>query len=258
VVAVAAANGSAQGSGGRSQRGQGSSDGRRPSIGIGGRRTWIQVPLSWPIVLVMVLAAVARWAIRWRFELALLAGAAVVAGVLSSEVGWHLAVLLLVWLVVAALAHPRVRGVLIAHTWCMVSRHRVRTALGQAGVSSREGRLPYVIRVRRTPVGTRVTVWMRAGTAMEQFGDDASLRIGVVRAACWAREVRLERHPRWSHLVTLHLVRHDSLAPSVSVRSELVDLLNAARGAEQTPPAQPAQPVVVPVHVPSQATGRNS
>lgn len=200
--------------------------GPRPVVGIGGRRSWIEVRLSWPIVTVMVAAALLRWAIRWRVELTTIAVAAIAGRWLAQHVGgWrHVGYLTGVVLVVL-LVWPAGRRWLTAHAWCVLTRHRVRVALGQAGVSSVEGRLPYVIRTRPTPVGTRVTVWMRAGTAIEQLGEDDSVRLGIVRAACWAREVRLQRHPRWSHLVQLHLVRHDSLAPSVAVASVLPRLV---------------------------------
>jgi len=48
------------------------------------------------------------------------------------------------------------RRFLIGHAWCVVIRHRIRTALGQAGVTSREGRLPLVAVSTRT--GPTVTV----------------------------------------------------------------------------------------------------
>jgi hypothetical protein len=180
---------------------------------------------------VMIAAAVTRWAIRWRIELAITAGV-IVAGhwLVPLLGGWcHYALVLLTVLALVAV-WPAGRAWLVAHSWCLLTRHRIRSALGQAGVTSIEGRLPYVVRVRPTPVGTQVTLWMRAGTALEQLGDDDSVRIGIVRAACWAREVRTERSPRWAHLVRLHLVRHDSLAPSVTVTSTLPDLLRAAAG----------------------------
>lgn len=80
--------------------------------------------------------------------------------------------------------------------------------------------------VAPTRVGTRVTVWMRAGTAVEQLGDDDSVKVGIVRAACWAREVRIDRSARWSHLVRLHLVRRDSLAADHLVPSALSGLID--------------------------------
>jgi hypothetical protein len=239
VAGVAAANRSRKATNG----------GHRPTIGFGGRRSWVEVRLSWPIVVLMVAVAIARWMIRMRIELSVLTGLVLTTWWLSSHVGgWRYAVLLLVWVLLVLIGWPAGRNWLVAHAWCMFSRHRVRTALGQAGVASTDGRIPYMLRVRPTPVGTRVTVWMRAGTAVEQLGDDDSVKVGIVRAACWAREVRIERNPRWSHVVTLHLVRHDSLAPSVSVASTLPDLLRAAVGVEQ--------PGVV--RVPTQSTGARS
>jgi hypothetical protein len=138
--------------------------------------------------------------------------------------GW--AGLLVGLVLVVMLATRWGRRFLIGHAWCVLIRHRIRTAFGQAGVTSREGRLPLVMHVAPTRVGTRVTVWMRAGNAVEQLGDEDSVKVGIVRAACWAREVRIDRSERWSHIVRLHLVRRDSLAAEQLVPSALSGLID--------------------------------
>jgi hypothetical protein len=147
--------------------------------------------------------------------------------------GW--AGLLVGLVLVVMLATRWGRRFLIGHAWCVLIRHRIRTAFAQAGVTSREGRLPLVMHVAPTRVGTRVTVWMRAGNAVEQLGDEDSVKVGIVRAACWAREVRIDRSDRWSHIVRLRLVRRDSLAAEQLVPSVLSGLIDrwSTRGHDQ-------------------------
>ena len=110
--------------------------------------------------------------------------------------------------------------------WNVFTRHRIPVALAQAGVTTAEGRVPTVIRTRPTRVGTRVTVWMPPGTALEQLGQDESVRMGIVRTACWAKEVRVEPSPRIPALVSFHLVRRDTLAPAARVPAVLSGLIS--------------------------------
>ena len=40
-------------------------------------------------------------------------------------------------------------------------------------------------------------------------------------AACYAREARVAKSPRWAQLVVVNIVRRDTLAPHVTVASGL-------------------------------------
>jgi hypothetical protein len=249
---VAVAGKSSSGGGGR--RGTGFTSGPRRTVGISGGRTWLQIPLTWPIILVMVATAVLRWMIRVRVELSVIIAGYLAGWWLAGRLGgWRIVGIITLVAVLAVLAWPAGRRWLVrfvvAHTWCVLSRHRIRGALAQAGVSSGEGRIPWVVKVRPTPVGTRVHLWMRTGTAVEQLGDEGSVKVGIIRAACWARDVRIQRNPQWSHLVQLHLVRRDSLAAGVRVSSQLADLLAAATSAVKPASHEPGapEPVLEPV-----------
>ena len=66
-----------------------------------------------------------------------------------------------------------------------------------------------------TKVGERAHVLCRAGICAEDF----EAHIGELRAACYARDARVTRNPRWSHLVTIDIIRRDTLAASQSVPS---------------------------------------
>ena len=59
-------------------------------------------------------------------------------------------------------------------------------------------------------VGERSWLLCRAGICAEDF----EAHIGELRAACGAREARVTRNTRWSQLVTIDIIRRDTLAAS--------------------------------------------
>ena len=61
-----------------------------------------------------------------------------------------------------------------------------------------------------TKVGERAHLLCRAGICAEDF----EAHIGELRAACYAREARVTRNRRWSQLVTIDIIRRDTLAAS--------------------------------------------
>ena len=73
---------------------------------------------------------------------------------------------------------------------------------------TRSGRLPLVLRIAPTEVGERALVWCRAGICVEDFEAHAP----EIAAACLARETRVERSRRWAQIITVHIVRRDTLA----------------------------------------------
>jgi hypothetical protein len=154
---------------------------------------------------------------RWRTELALLA-------VLTAAL-WRLTLLItLTWaaatlagnvLVLAAL--PWTRRFITSRFWCVLARHRLHRLCYEARLHTRSGRLPLVLWIRPTKVGERAHVLCRAGICAEDF----EAHIGELRAACYAREARVTRNRRWSHLVTIDIIRRDTLAAGNSVASPL-------------------------------------
>ena len=60
----------------------------------------------------------------------------------------------------------------------------------------------------------------RAGICAEDF----EAHIGELRAACYARDARVTRNRRWSHLVTIDIIRRDTLAASELIASPLARL----------------------------------
>lgn len=134
-----------------------------------------------------------------------------------------------VWTVV--LAGLLLAGVLVwgrSRRWaavgvgCVVTRYRLRRALVELRLTSRSGRRPVVLWLAPSPVGERVWLCCPVGVSGEDIADETDR----LRAACYAREVRVTRHPRWSALVAVDVVRCDPLASGGLIRTPLVDVLD--------------------------------
>ena len=143
---------------------------------------------------------------HWRYEAALAAG--VLLGVIgigaTLGVGWLIGTMAATAAVLgAALAWPPSRRRLAARAWCVITPHRVRTGCAQAWVQTRDGRLPAVLYTVPADFGERVWLWLRAGLTP---GDLEAAR-DVLRAACWADDVRLVVNDRRSHIVVLEVIR---------------------------------------------------
>src|SRR6266568_3235009 len=83
--------------------------------------------------------------------------------------------------------------------WFMVllARHRIRTALVQLGSRNRSGKLPWLVLWYPTPVGERIWLALVAGMSPEQIEESAD----ALAAACWARQVRVEKNRRMTAFV---------------------------------------------------------
>jgi hypothetical protein len=160
----------------------------------------------------------AAW--RWRTELAILA-------ILAAAL-WRLSICItLIWagLVLAAalglvLGVPQSRRFITQRFWCVLARHRLQRLCYEARLHTRSGRLPLIVWIRPTQVGERAWVLCRAGISAEDFQD----RIGELAAAFYARDARVTRNRRWSHLVTIDIIRRDTLAAGNIISSPLARL----------------------------------
>jgi len=143
---------------------------------------------------------------HWRYEAGLVAG--VLLGTIGIGLtlgpGWLIGTAAAMLAVLAvALACPPSRRRLIARTWCVITPHRVRAGCTQAWIQTRDGRLPAVLYTVPTDYGERVFLWLRAGITA---GDLAAAR-DILRAACWASDVRVVVNDRRSHIVVLEVLR---------------------------------------------------
>ena len=114
-------------------------------------------------------------------------------------------------------AVPHSRRFITRRAWCVLARHRLQRLCYEARLHTRSGRLPLILWTRPTKVGERTWVLCRAGICAEDFED----RIGELRAACYARDARVTRNRRWSHLITIDIIRRDTLAAREIITSPL-------------------------------------
>jgi hypothetical protein len=139
---------------------------------------------------------------RWRYELALLAG---VAAALTALV-WALGI---EWGTVAAsvlagVCSPPWPRPVTARVWCAVTAHRLRCGFVQARIQTRRGRLPVILSTTPAPFGERVRIWCPAGITAEAVKSARD----ILRAACWAADVRVTRDSGQSQRVTVEVIRN--------------------------------------------------
>ena len=102
--------------------------------------------------------------------------------------------------------------------WCVLARHRLQRLCYEARLHTRSGRLP----AHSAGSGPR-----KSGNASGSCAgpgicaEDFEAHLGELRAACYAREGRVTRNRRWSHLITLDIIRHDTLAARELIKSPL-------------------------------------
>ena len=154
---------------------------------------------------------------RWRTELLTLVSIAIVLRWLDTWTNLTWAAVTLGGFAVVVLAVPHSRRFITRRFWCVLARHRLQRLCYEARLHTRSGRLPLILWTRPTKVGERTWVLCRAGICAEDF--DA--HIGELRAACYARDARVTRNRRWSQLVTIDIIRRDTLAASELIASPL-------------------------------------
>ncbi len=162
------------------------------------------VVVSWPVIravwwwlpeLAVIGALVAGWA-----ELAAVTGLVVRLAVLAAFVG------------IPALVAP-VRRYLIAWSWCLVSRHRVRTCFSEFIIANRRGSLPLILGARPTPAGERLWVLLRPGLSLEVIAKN----LEKIAVACWATAVTADlARASNSALVRFDIKRRDPLTGRIA------------------------------------------
>jgi hypothetical protein len=142
---------------------------------------------------------------RWRYELALFIGLPASVIALTRAEGWRWT-LIATGLVAGILStSPGIGWWITAHALCIVTAHRLRTGCAQAWIHTRYGKLPIILLTRPREFGEQVQVWCRAGTSVEDF----EFARDTLRSACWAKDVHVTRSSRYSHIVTIDVVRRE-------------------------------------------------
>jgi hypothetical protein len=149
-------------------------------------------------------APVMLW--RWRYEIAAAMTVATLVIMLVNLLGMQWAIMSLS--AMAGLLSPPWPPGVTARLWCVVTPHRLRSGFVQARIQTRRGKLPVIVRTTPAAFGERVRVWCPAGISAEDFRGARE----TLRAACWARDLRVTRDIQYSHRITLDVIRHDASA----------------------------------------------
>ena len=116
-----------------------------------------------------------------------------------------------------------VRTRINALTWCLVTRHRIRTCFSEFIITNRTGSLPLILWARPTPAGERVWIWLRPGLALDDLLD----RLDKIAVACWATAAVAEAASRSNAaFIRLDIKRRDVLTGTIP--SPLLDMIHAA------------------------------
>jgi hypothetical protein len=219
------------------------------------RKAKIVFHVTWVIVAVLVATVAAS---KWHPILALLAGlaAGLITGAVAGAIvaawpviralwwwapetaiigglifGWvelaeHTTLLYRLASVVVIVGIPAaikpVRTRINALTWCLVTRHRIRTCFSEFIITNRTGSLPLILWARPTPAGERVWIWLRPGLALDDLLD----RLDKIAVACWATAAVAEAaSPGNAALVRVDIKRRDVLTRTVT--NPLLDMIKA-------------------------------
>jgi hypothetical protein len=142
---------------------------------------------------------VLAWELRKDIALGVGVAALFLAVVVTSGVVWAVIGLS----VVAGALSPPWSARMRAFGWLLMTPHRLRAGLYHARIQNRNGKRPVITRITSEPFGERVRLWCPAGIAAE----DIQAQKDVLRAACWASDVRVTRDEQRSHLVTVDVIR---------------------------------------------------
>ncbi|MEU7832671.1 MULTISPECIES: hypothetical protein [unclassified Nonomuraea] len=104
------------------------------------------------------------------------------------------------------------RNWVMAHFWCVASRHRLQKTCLETTMHTRAGRIPLVLWITPTRTGEKALVMTRAGISAAEFEAYAE----EIAAACWARSANVYRHRKWAHLLIVEIVRREELPGAVS------------------------------------------
>jgi hypothetical protein len=144
---------------------------------------------------------------RWRTEAGLVAACGGVITALVQDITVFGASVVVMTTATVLAIIPQSRRYIKGWFWCVVTRHRLQRLCWEVRLHTRAGRLPLILRVRPTEVGERVTLWCRAGVSAEDFEAHSD----EIRTACYAMDARITRNKEHSQLVTIDVMRRDTL-----------------------------------------------
>ncbi|SBT69194.1 hypothetical protein GA0070622_6313 [Micromonospora sediminicola] len=129
-------------------------------------------------------------------------------------------------------ALPASRRTVVAWTWCLIVRHRLRVCFAQFIIANQSGSLPLILWAKPTPVGERVWVYLRPGLSLA----DLEGRLDRIAVACHASTALIERASDGNAAyLRFDIKRRDVLTAQVS--SPLVDVIDPDTPATERIPA---------------------
>ena len=179
------------------------------------------------IIATITAAIVASWpvlrAIWWWIPETVICGSAVFGWIELAEhttLIYRLASVVLILGIPAALKPVRSR--LHQVTWCLVTRHRVRTCFSEFIITNRTGSLPLILWAVPTPVGERVWIWLRPGLCLDDLLD----RLDKIAVACWATAATAEAASSGNAaFIRLDIKRRAALTGTIT--SPLLDMIKS-------------------------------
>jgi hypothetical protein len=184
---------------------------------------------AWPVLRVL-----------WWWSIEIAAAGLVVLGpsALARATSPWLALVVVLLAAIGCVVVGPVRRFLVAWSWCLAVRHRLRLCFtqivrGSSGV--RPGTLPLILWARPTPAGARVWLWLRPGLELADLDD----KCGRIAVACWATQARVvAASEKYAGLVRVDLARRDPLR--LTVDSPLALLIPSLRNTQAEVPVSPA------------------
>jgi hypothetical protein len=160
--------------------------------------------------------------VRARAELTVITVLVTVALIGREQIGPDAAFLVTAATTLVVFAVPASRRYVNRRVWCVLTRHRMRACFTQTRTMTMDGRMPFLLWSRPSPVGERIRVWLPAGLSVKDL-DQITAQLAT---ACWAREARVQGSRSQAAYVLVDVVRRDPLASSM-VRSTVIDDLDA-------------------------------
>jgi hypothetical protein len=164
-----------------------------------------------------LLSRVVRWVVRHLPEILFLVLLVRVWQIAAEQIGPLWTNVFAVAAAVGLLWWRRSRRWLSAVLGCMLTRARLRAAFHELRLSRRSGRLPVTLAMLPTAVGERVWLCCPLGVSAEDIASETDR----LRAACFARDIRITRDRRFSALVVVEVIRRDPLADTRPITSPL-------------------------------------
>lgn len=169
------------------------------------------------VIIYKILAWTCRLLFTWRTEVGLFTTVLVAYSLAARQAvlpGW-----LIVAVPAAAVAGvPWTRRFVLGRLACARARRRVLACCRNTGVTTYDGKLPWIAKSRSTSVGERLTLWLFPGHSAEMLED----RAPELRAACRAREAFVTRNRADASRVVIDIVRRDPFTEHAALASPLI------------------------------------